>query len=106
MTLVLDLSNAPPVLYLYGPVGAGKSYVCDLIADRAGWHAYHADTDSTPEIREAVLKQIPFTREMKQRYYEMVSDKILQLAERYKNIVVVQATYKSQDREYVLSRVP
>ena len=106
MSKVLDLSNAPQVLYLYGPVGAGKSYLCDLIAREAGWHAYHADKDSTPEIRKAVAEQKPFTLEMKQRYYEIIADKILALTQTFTHVVVDQATYKAQDRKYIKSRIP
>ena len=106
MQPVLDLTNAPQVLYLYGPVGAGKSYLCDLIVSHTGWYAYHADRDSTPEIRKAVAEQKPFTLEMKQQYYEIVADKIIALTKTFKNVVVDQATYKSQDRKYILSRVP
>lgn len=106
MTLKLDLTKAPRILYLFGPVGAGKSYVSDLIGTHAGWHVYHADKGSTPEMREAVQNQISFSRQMKERYYEIVCDKVLKLSESHTNLVVDQATYKAVDREYIQSRIP
>jgi gluconate kinase len=102
----LILSKAPPIVFLYGLAGSGKNFVGDLFAELAGWHVYHADEDLTDELKQARDERRSFTDEMRDRYFEIVADRIIELSAHHKNLVVTQGAYKFRHREYVYSRVP
>jgi gluconate kinase len=103
--LRLDLSRAPSVLYFYGLAGAGKSYVAELVGRLAGWRVYDADSDLTPELRQALAEQRHFTLEMLDRFFVVVSARITQLARTHGWLAVSQATYRRRHREYLISHV-
>jgi gluconate kinase len=103
---VLDLRNAPSTLFLFGLAGSGKSYVGNLIGERAGWHVYHADDDLTDEMKLALAEHRPFTGPMRDRFFELVVDRILHLQQQHARLVVTQAVYKQQHREYLLAHIP
>jgi gluconate kinase len=102
----LDLAGAPPTLFLFGLAGSGKSFVGNLIAELAGWHVYHADDDLTDEMRLALAEHRSFTGPMRDRFFALIVDKILQLQQRHPRLVVTQAVYKQQHRDYLLARIP
>jgi gluconate kinase len=102
----LDLSRAPPVIFLYGLSGAGKNFVGDLIAQHSDYHVHHADTDLTPRMREALSAQKHFTIEMLDEYFSIISDRIMALRKLYPRLVVTQATYRMRHREYLSARIP
>lgn len=102
----LDLAGAPPTLFLFGLAGSGKSFVGNLIAERAGWHVYHADDDLTDEMRLALAEHRPFTGAMRDRFFALIVDKILQLQQQHPRLVITQAVYKQQHRDYLLARIP
>lgn len=102
----LDLSQAPAVIYFFGLAGGGKTYVADVLARLSGRHAYHADKDLTPEMRQAVVERRTFTPEMRDRYFEIVVTRILELRRSFGPLLVTQATYKKIHRERIASQVP
>lgn len=102
----LDLAAAPPTLFLFGLAGSGKSFVGNLIAERAGWHVYHADDDLTDEMKLALAEHRPFTGPMRDRFFALIVDKILQLQLQHPRLVITQAVYKQQHRDYLLARIP
>jgi gluconate kinase len=104
--LRLDLSRAPSVLYFYGLAGAGKSYVAELVGRLAGWHVYDADEDLTPELRQALAEKRHFTVEMRDRFFVVVSSRIIELAKTHDRLAVSQATYRRRHREYLTSHIP
>jgi gluconokinase len=103
---ILDLSNAPSTLFLFGLAGSGKSWVGNLIGELAGWHIYHADDDLTDEMKLALAERRPFTGPMRDRFFVLVVDRILQLRQRHARLVVTQAVYKQQHRDYLLAHIP
>lgn len=103
---VLDLCTAPSTLFLFGLAGSGKSYVGNLIGERAGWHVYHADDDLTDEMKLALAEQRPFTGPMRDRFFALIVDKISQLQQQHVHLVVTQAVYKQQHRDYLLTHIP
>ena len=102
----LDLRRAPPTLFLFGLAGSGKSFVGNLIAERAGWHVYHADDDLTDEMLLALAERRPFTGPMRDRFFALIVDKIRQLQQQHPRLVVTQAVYKQQHRDFLQARVP
>jgi gluconate kinase len=105
MSLQLDLSLAPPVLFLFGLSGAGKSWVGDLIGTEAGRTVYHADTDLTETMKTALQQQRPFTNSMRDEYFPIVAQKILSLRQGQRKLVVTQGVYKQRHRDYLLDRI-
>lgn len=102
----LDLRNAPSTLFLYGLAGSGKSFVGDLIGARAGWHVYHADDDLTDEMKQALAERRPFTNPMRDRFFALIVQRVLQLQRQHAHLVVTQAVYKRQHRDYLLAHIP
>jgi len=102
----LDLNNAPATLFLFGLAGGGKSYVGNLIGRLAGWQVYDADDDLTDEMQLALAEHRPFTPPMRERFFAIVIEKILQLQKQYPKLVVTQAVYKQQHRDYLLAHIP
>ena len=103
--LGLNIVGAPPVLYLFGLTGVGKSWVADIIGRESGRFVYHADGDLTPEMKDAVAKRQSFTDTMRDEYYSEVCRRIVELQARHGPLVVAQATYKQRHRDLLLSRV-
>jgi gluconate kinase len=102
----LELTKAPSVIYLFGLTGAGKNFVGDLIGRLSGRFVYHADADMTDDMRAAVAEKKTFTPEMRDRYFEIVANRIAELRRTHPRLVVTQATYKQQHREYLTAQVP
>lgn len=102
----LDLRHAPPTLFLFGLAGSGKSFVGDLIGAQAGWHVYHADDDLTDEMRQALAERRPFTAPMRDRFFALIVGKIRDLQRVHARLVVTQAVYKRQHRDFLLANIP
>ncbi len=108
MIFLNDITNSSDtdIILLYGLAGAGKSYVGDLLGTEFGYYVYHADIDSTPEMKLAISEQQPFTMEMRDRFFEIVAEKILLLRKNHKKLVITQATYKKRHRDYLKTKIP
>lgn len=102
----LDLSTGPAILFLFGLAGSGKNYVARLIVRLAGYHHYDADADITDEMRQALEEGRPFTDEMRDRFFQILADRIVELHKVHPRLVVTQAVYKQRHRDYLLSRIP
>lgn len=103
---ILDLSNAPSTLFFFGLAGGGKSYVGNLIGRLAGWHVYHADDDLTAEMQLALAERRPFTEPMRDRFFTIVVEKILNLQKSHAKLTVTQAVYKQRHRNYLQAHIP
>lgn len=106
MSQTLDLSSAPAILFLFGLSGSGKSYVGNLIGELTGCYVYHADDDITDEMILALQEKRPFTNEMRDRYFPIITEKILHLRQHHNFLVVTQAVYKQRHREYLCKNIP
>ncbi len=98
--------SLPSVIYFYGLAGAGKNFVGNILGKMTGWPVYHADSDLTPDMLQAILEKRVFTDAMRDRFYEIVGDRILQLRQKHEHLIVTQATYKRRHRDYLMKRVP
>jgi gluconokinase len=106
MKAVLDLSNAPEILFFFGLAGAGKSYVGNLVGSLAGWTVYDADEDISDEMRCALANQQPFTESMRAEYFPRIAKKICLLHQQYGRLVVTQGVYKQQYRHELIDLIP
>ncbi|CAA0120920.1 Gluconokinase [BD1-7 clade bacterium] len=99
---ILDLSNAPSSIFLFGLSGSGKSYVGNLISQLAGWHVYHADDDLTDAMLDALEQRKPFTSQMRDDYFDIVIRRINELHSVYDRLVITQAVYKQKHRQLLV----
>lgn len=101
-----DLSAVPPVWFLFGLSGSGKSYVGDVIARHTGWDIYHADEDITPAMKLALAESRPFTVAMRDEYFQLLAQKIRARQRPGKPLLVTQGAYKQYSRDFLQNQVP
>ena len=102
----MSLLSAQPVLLLFGLSGCGKSHIGALISELTGRYFYDADADVTPAMAAALAAQQPFTDAMRDEFFARMADRILALQQVHGELVVAQAVYKQQHRDYLLARLP
>jgi gluconokinase len=93
-------------IYLFGLPAAGKNYVGQILAEDFGYVFYDGDIDLTPEMREAVRNQIPFTEGMRDRYYARLIDRIGELRQTTSDLAFGQATFKERHRRQIAASFP
>lgn len=94
------------LIYLFGLPAAGKNYVARILADEFGYTFYDGDLDLTPEMRDAVREERPFTEEMRDRFYGVLVDRIKKLRVENPDLAFCQATFKERHREHVIAAFP
>lgn len=107
ITLPLDMSLAPRVIFFFGMSGAGKSYVGDIIgAYNKNSYVYHADEDITQEMKEALAQKQPFTDQMRMTFFEIIVQKIRELIKQHEQVIITQGAYKQKHRDYLAREIP
>ena len=94
------------LIYLFGLPAAGKNYVGRVLAEEFGYTFYDGDLDLTPEMRDAVREERPFTAGMRDRYYAILIDRIAELRAGSPDLAFGQATFKEHHRQLVQSAFP
>ncbi len=102
---LLDLSQAPSVLFFYGLSGAGKTYVGQLVSQLSGRFFYDADHDISPAMQQALDTHQPFTEAMRNEYFPRVASNIAALQKKHASLVVTQGTYKQRHRDFLQAAV-
>lgn len=93
-------------IYLFGLPAAGKNFVGQVLAEDFGFEFYDGDLDLTPELREAVRNQQPFTEAMRDRFYDRLVERIAALRLAYPDLAFGQATFKERHRRQILAAYP
>lgn len=94
------------LIILFGPTGAGKTYVGKLIQKEFGYHFYDGDTDLTDEMIKALNTMEPITDPMRDRFFERLLTSIDKLVRRHSKLVVAQTFIKEKYRRQLLKRWP
>jgi gluconate kinase len=94
------------LIYLFGLPAAGKNYVGEVLAEEFGFHFHDADCDLTAEMHEAIRLGQSFTEAMRDRFYDVVIERIEELTVTHENVAVAQATFKEKHRNRILERFP
>jgi gluconokinase len=102
----LDLGHAPPVLFLFGLAGAGKTHVGQLVSQLSGRFFYDADADISEAMKQALAEQRPFTEAMRDDFFPRVVERIRQLQKTHGALVVTQGVYKQRHRDYLEQALP
>lgn len=92
--------------YIFGLPAAGKNYVGQVLAEEFGYTFYDGDLDLTPELKEAVRIQQPFTDDMRDRFYDHLIGRIADLRNVYVNLAFGQATFKERHRQAIAAAFP
>lgn len=95
-----------PVIIIFGPTGAGKTYVGKLIQKEFGYYFYDGDTDLTDEMKSALNRMQPITNAMRDRFINRLLVSIYKLASRQSKLVVAQTFIKEKYRRQLLKRWP
>ncbi len=94
------------LIILFGPTGAGKTYVGQLLQKQFGFYFYDGDKDLTAEMRQALNSMKVITDRMRQRFITRLINSTVALAARHKNLVVAQTFIKEKYRHKLLKRLP
>ncbi len=96
----------PALVFFFGLAGAGKTYCGNLVSAQLGYHCYDLDTDCTPEMRAAIAAGTPFTEQMRDDFFAIVTQRISDLKQKHPKLLVMQAAYKARHRALVVSHHP
>ena len=96
----------PELIFFFGLAGAGKTYCGKLLSAHFGYHCYDLDADCTSEMREAIAEGRPFTEELRDHFFAIVTQRIGELRLTHSKLLVMQAAYKERHRAMVVSHHP
>lgn len=91
-------TKQPAFFYLFGRPAAGKNYVGRVLAEEFDYTFYDGDVDLTQEMIDAMGEGRPFTDAMRDRYYNLLVDRIAALRAAHSRLAFGQATFKERHR--------
>jgi len=94
------------LIFLYGLAGAGKNFVGQVIAEHSHYYFWDADLILTHEMLIAIKHHELFSKEMRDKYLNLMIKKINVLLYNHANIVVSQALYRQEQRLTLKSLYP
>jgi len=94
------------LLILFGPTGAGKTFVGQLLKQKLNYHFYDGDTDLTPEIKKALNNMQPITSLMRDQFINRLLSSIGSLQQKHSKLVVAQAFIQEKHRQQLLKKFP
>ena len=89
------------ITIFFGEMGCGKSYSALRYAERHGFKFFEGDTAITPRMLELVKQFKPLPRDVVKGYVEHLCDKIVEQALGCAHLVVAQALYLNEDRQFL-----
>jgi gluconokinase len=93
-------------VFLFGQIGAGKSYLGKLLARDFGFTFHEGDDDITPAMRQAIDAREPFSAEMRIEFTDILSARIEKLNRAHSRLCVAQALFKNVERHRLRARFP
>jgi len=99
-------SNFMPLIILFGPTGAGKTYVGKLLAKEFGYFFYDGDSDLTDEMKQALHSMQPINDQMRHRFITQLIRSIERLCYNHDKLVVAQTFIKDKYRRRLLKKLP
>lgn len=86
------------VIFLFGLPGVGKSYIGQLLRERASLYFWEGDDALSLEMHEAVNREQPFSSAMMEELTSSIIQQILDLKKQHQIVVVSQAMLIESDR--------
>lgn len=94
------------IIIVFGLAAAGKNYVGKVIAKYFDCHYEDADQWLLDEMKQCILAKQNFTIPMLSEFTNKVIGNIKNLKQKYSNLVISQAFYRSDNREAILKNFP
>ena len=94
------------LIILFGPTGAGKTYIGKLLKQEFGYYFYDGDADLTAEMKQALNSMRVITDRMRQKFITRLINSTAKLAAEHKNLAVAQTFIKDKYRRQLLTRLP
>jgi gluconate kinase len=95
-----------PVLVLFGPTGAGKTFIGKALEKEFGYFFYDGDADLTDEMRTALNSFRVITDRMRSRFITRLINLTVSLSRQHEKVVIAQTFMKEKYREGLLKRLP
>ena len=99
-------SNFMPLIILFGPTGAGKTYIGKLLEKEFGYYFYDGDTDLTTEMKQALNSMKVITDQMRQKFISRLINSTDRLCHNHDKLVVAQTFIKERYRVKLLKKLP
>ena len=94
------------LIILFGPTGAGKTYIGKLLGKEFGYYFYDGDNDLTAEMKQALNSMRVITDRMRQKFITRLINSTVRLCHNHEKLVVAQTFIKEKYRRRLLSRLP
>ncbi len=91
------------ITILFGEMGAGKNFWGEQLAKEENATFFDGDTVATEEMRDRVAKFYPLNKQLIEEFISVLLAAIVMKADDLGNLVVAQALYNNDDREWILS---
>jgi gluconate kinase len=95
-----------PLIILFGPTGAGKTYIGRLLAKKFGYYFYDGDADLTAEMKQALNSMRVITDKMRQKFITRLINSAVKLAKQNPKLAVAQTFIKDKYRRRLLKKLP
>ncbi|MDZ7587323.1 MAG: shikimate kinase [Patescibacteria group bacterium] len=94
------------LIILFGPTGAGKTYIGKLLQQKFNYYFYDGDNDLTTEMKQALNSMQTITDRMRQKFITRLIKSTFKLAAKHKNTVIAQTFIKDKYRQQLLKKLP
>lgn len=94
------------LLVVFGPPGAGKTYVGKILRDGFGFVFYDGDKNLTYQMREAIKEKQMFTDAMRDNFFGKLIKGVAPLNKKFKHLVIAQTFIKEKYRKQFLKVFP
>lgn len=94
------------IIVLFGLPGSGKSLAGEILSRNFSFHSYHADSDYTAPMKSAMQENRPIPAEMRDEYYDIITQRTKQLQQLYPWIAVDHWFPIEKHRRFFLERIP
>ncbi len=90
----------------FGLPGAGKTFCAKVAEKYFSYQLYDGDTDLTQEMLKAIHAQATISDDMRDVFFENLTESAKDLLKRYEKIIIHQTFIKEKYREQFLKTIP
>ena len=94
------------LIILFGPTGAGKTYIGKLLEQEFSYYFYDGDGDLTEEMKQALNSMMVITDRMRQKFITLLINSTDRLCHNHDKLVVAQTFIKEKYRQRLIKKLP
>ena len=94
------------IFILFGPPGAGKTFVGKIFQESFGFHFYDGDEDLTPRMKWAIDHRVPITDSQRDEFFSGLIESIKRLNQTQPHLVIAQTFIKGHLYKLKISFAP